>query len=115
MKTEVQDKCTQDQEELKRSIQDEINQKDSRIDVLNKAIKEKEKEIQEVIDKHNEEAKSKEALLEHFDSNEGKLLILSYIYSKTMGSKVDFTNDSELKINLSKDKGKFRNVYLAYC
>ena len=112
MKAEVQDKCAQDQKELKTSIQDEINQKDSRIEDLDKKLKEKEKEIQEVIDKHNEEVKSKDAILEHFDSNDGKLLILNHLYSKTMGSKVDFTNDSELVIDLRNDKGKFINVYL---
>ena len=115
MKTEIQDKCTQDQKELKRSIQDEISQKDTRIEDLDKKLKEKEKEIQAIIDKHNEEVKSKDAILEHFDSQESRLYILSYIYSKTMGSKVDFTNDSELKIDLRNDKGKLIHVYLAYC
>ena len=109
MKAEVQAKYTQDQEELKRNIQDEINQKDTKIDNLDKKLKDKEKEIIEIIDKHNEEVKTKDAILEHFDSQESRLYILSYIYSKTIGSKVDFTNDSELKIDLSNDKGKFIN------
>ena len=107
MKAEVQTKCSQDQEELKRNIQDEINQKDTRIDVLNKAIKEKEKEMLESIDKLNEEVKSKDAIIEGFNDQEIKIRILNYLYSKTMGSKVEFTNDSELKIDLSNEKGKF--------
>ena len=109
MKAEVQAKYTQDQEELKRNIQDEINQKEIKIDDLDQKLKEKEKEMIEIINKHNEEVKTKDAILEHFDSQESRLYILSYIYSKTIGSKVDFTNDSELKINLSNDKGKFIN------
>ena len=35
-----------------------------------------------------------------------RLALLKAIYSTTMGSKVDFTNDSELSINLSDAKGK---------
>ena len=114
MKAEVQDKCTQDQEELKRSIQDEINQKDARIDVLNKAIKEKEKEMLENIDKHNEEIKTKDAIIEGLNTQEIKLIILNSVYSKTMGSKVEFTNESELVIDLRNDKGKIINKYLNY-
>ena len=105
MKAEVQAKYSQDQEELKRYIQDEINQKDTKIDDLDKKLKEKEKEMIEIIDKHNEEVKTKDAILEGLNTQEIKLVILNHIYSKTMGSKVEFTNDSELVIDLSNDKG----------
>ena len=109
MKAEVQAKYAQDQEELKRNIQHEINQKDIKIDDLDKKLKEKEKEMIEIIDKHNEEVKAKDAIIEGFNDQEIKTRILNYLYSKTMESKVEFTNDSELKIDLSNDKGKFIN------
>ena len=109
MKAEVQTKCSQDQEELKRNIQDEINQKDIKIDDLDKKLKEKEKEMIEIIDKHNEEVKTKDDIIEEINSQEIKLIILNYLYSKTMGSKVEFTNDSELVIDLRNDKGKLIN------
>ena len=111
MKAEVQTKCYQDQEELKRNIQDEINQKEIKIDDLDKKLKEKEKELLEIIGKHNEEVKTKDAIIEEINSQEIKLIILNYLYSKTMGSKVDFTNDSELVINLNNEKGKLINEF----
>ena len=114
MKAEVQTKCSQDQEELKRNIRDEINQRDTKIDDLGKKLKKKEKEMIEIIDKHNEEVKTKDAIIEGINTQEIKLIILNYLYSKTMGSKVEFTNDSELVINLNNDKGKFINEYLYY-
>ena len=99
MKAEVQAKYAQDQEELKRNIQHEINQKDIKIDDLDKKLKEKEKEMIKIIDKHNEEVKAKDAIIEGFNDQEIKIRILNYLYSKTMESKVEFTNDSELKID----------------
>ena len=106
MKAEIQDKYTQDQDELKRNIQDEINQKDIKINELDKKLKEKEKEMIEIIDKHNEEVKTKDAIIEGINTQEIKLIILDHVYSKTMGSKVEFTNQSELIIDLRNDKGK---------
>ena len=111
MKVEVQTKCSQDQEELKRNIQGEINQKEIKIDDLDKKLKEKEKEMLEIIDKHNEEVKTKDAIIEGFNDQELKIRILNYLYSKTMGSKVEFTNDSELVINLNNEKGKLINEF----
>ena len=115
MKAEVQAKYSQDQEKLKRNIQDEINQKDIKIGDLDKKLKEKEKEVIEIIDKHNEEVKTKDAIIEGLNTQEIKLAILNHVYSKTMGSKVEFTNESELAIDLSNDKGKIINVYLGDC
>ena len=113
MKAEVQTKCSQDQEELKRSIQEEINQKNIKIEDLDKKLKEKEKEMIDIIDKHNEEVKTKDVILEGLNTQEIKLVILNHVYSKTMGSKVEFTNDSELKIDLSNDKGELiMNIYI---
>ena len=106
MKAEVELKSTQDQEKLKRDIQDEISQKDTTINDLATKLKDKETEMQKEIDKLNEEAKSKDAIIENFDVQGPRLALLTYIYSKAMGSKVDFTHDSELILNLRNDKGE---------
>ena len=63
--------------------------------------------MQKTVDKLNEEAKFNEMVIESANVKEMRLPLLEAIYSKTMGSKVDFTNDSELRIDLSDAKGKF--------
>ena len=62
--------------------------------------------MQKTVDKLNEEAKFNEMVIENVNVQEMRLAILKAIYSTTMGSKVDFTNDSELSIDLSDAKGK---------
>ena len=111
MKTEVELKSAQDQEKLKRDIQDEISQKDITINNLTTKLKDKQSEMQKTIDKLNEEAKSKDAVIERFDTQEIRVSILNHIYSKTMGSKINFTHDSELILNFNNDKGKQNNKY----
>ena len=62
--------------------------------------------MQKTVDKLNEEAKFNEMVIENVNVQEMRLAILKAIYSTTMGSKVDFTNDSVLTIDLSDVKGK---------
>ena len=103
---EVQQQAALDQQQLKDKAEQDLAQKDNQLVDLTKQLKEKEDEIEEIISKNNEEVKSKEAIIESFDIQGPRLAILSAVYSATMGSKVDFTNDSELSLNLNDDKGK---------
>ena len=96
-----------DQQQLRDKVEQELTQKDNQLVDLEKQLNEKEDEIEEIIRKNNEEVKSKEAIIESFDIQGPRLAILSAVYSATMGSKVDFTNDSELSLNLSDAKGNF--------
>ena len=109
MKAEVELKSAQDQTKLKRDIQDEISQKDVTINDLATKLKDKQSEMQETIDKLNEEAKSKDVIIEKLDTQEIRIIVLNHIYSKIMGSKVDFTHDSELVLNFNNDKGNQNN------
>ena len=78
---------------------------------MKKKFREKEDEMQETIDKLNEEVKFNEMVIENVGVQEMRLALLKTVYSTTMGSKVDFTNDSELVIDLRKDKSKNFLIY----
>ena len=113
-RTEVQQQAALDQQQLKDKTEQELTQKDNQIADLEKKLKEKEDEMQKTVDKLNEEAKFNEMVIESANVKEMRLPLLEAIYSKTMGSKVDFTNDSELKIDLSDAKGKIFLSILSY-
>ena len=106
-RAEVQQQAALDQQQLRDKAEQDLAQKDNQLVDLEKQLKEKEDEIEEIIRKNNEEVKSKEAIIESFDIQGPRLAILSAVYSATIGSKVDFTNDSELTIDLSDAKGNF--------
>ena len=103
-KAEIQQQAAQDKQELQNKSEQELKQKKDQFTDLKKKLREKEDVMQETIDKLNEEMKSKENIIESLDVQGMRRALLSAIYSQTMGSKVDFTNDSELVIDLSKDK-----------
>ena len=105
-KAEVQQQAAQDKQELQYKGEQELKQREDQLKDLKKQLNEKEHEMQEIIDKLYEEVKSKEAIIEDIEVQGPRRALLSMIYSQTMGSKVDFTNDSELKIDLREDKGK---------
>ena len=105
-RTEVQQQAALDQQQLKDKTEQELTQKDNKIAEFEKKLKEKEDEMQKTIEKHDEESKCIEMQFETVGVQEIRLALLKAIYSTTMGSKVDFTNDSELRIDLSDAKGK---------
>ena len=105
-KAEVQQQAAQDKQELQYKGEQELKQREDQLKDLKEKLKEKEDEMQETIDKLNEEVKSKDAIIEDIEVQGPRRALFSMIYSQTIGSKVDFTNDSELVIDLSEDKGK---------
>ena len=105
-KAEIQQQAEQDKQEFQDKSEQELKQKKDQLKDLKILLKKKEDEMQETIDKLYEEVKSKEAIIEDIEVQGPRRALLSMIYSQTMGSKVDFTNDSELKIDLREDKGK---------
>ena len=110
-KAEIQQQAAQDKQELQYKGEQELKQRENQLKDLKKQLNEKEHEMQETIDKLYEEVKSKETIIESLDVQGMRRALLSAIYLQTMGSKVDFTNDSELVINLSQDKGKEFWIY----
>ena len=104
-KVEIQQQAALDKQEL--------NQREDQLKDLKEQLREKEDEIKKTINKLNEEAKFNEMVIENLNVQEMRLAILKGVYLATMGSKVDFTNDSELVIDLTKDKGK--KNYKIYC
>ena len=110
-KAEIQQQAAQDKKELQTKGEHELKQREGQLKDLKKQLREKEHEMQETIDKLYEEVKSKETIIESLDVQGMRRALLSAIYSQTMGSKVDFTNDSELVIDLSQDKGKEFLIY----
>ena len=113
-KAEVQQQAEQDKQELQNKSELELKQKKDQLKDLKKLLKKKEDEMQETIDKLYEEVKSKEAIIEDIEVQGPRRALLSIIYSQTMGSKVDFTNDSELVIDLRNDKGK-KFEFIIFC
>ena len=99
-KAEIQQQAAQDKQELQTKGEQELKQREDQLKDLKKQLREKEHEMQETIDKLYEEVKSKETIIESLDVQGMRRALLSAIYSQTMGSKVDFTNDSELVIEL---------------
>ena len=104
-KVEIQQQAALDKQEL--------NQREDQLKDLKEQLREKEDEMKKTINKLNEEAKFNEMVIENLNVQEMRLAILKGVYLATMGSKVDFTNDSELVIDLTKDKGK--KNYKIYC
>ena len=105
-RAEVQQQADLDQQQLRDKAEQNLAQKDNQLVDLEKQLKEKEDEIEEIIRMNIEEVKYKEEIIESFNIQVPRLAILSAVYSAAMGSKVDFTNDSELTIDLSDVKGK---------
>ena len=102
----MQQQAAQDKQELQTKGEQELKQREDQLKDLKEQLREKEHEMQETIDKLYEEVKSKETIIESLDIQGMRRALLSAIYSQTMGSKVDFTSNSELVIDLNQDKGK---------
>ena len=105
-KVEIQQQAEQDKQELQDKSEQELKQKKDQLKDLKKQLRKKEDEMQETIDKLYEEVKTKETFIESLNVQGMRRALLSVIYSQTMGSKVNFTINSELEIDLSQNKGK---------
>ena len=105
-KAEVQQQAALDKQELQNKSEQELKQREDQLKGLKEQLREKENEMQKIIDELNEETKFNEMVIENVNVQEMRLAILKTVYSTTMGSKIDFTNDSELVIDLRQDKGK---------
>ena len=105
-KVEIQQQADLEKQELQSKTEQEMKLKEDQLKDLKKQIKERMNEMQKTIDNLNEEAKFNEMIIENANVQEIRLALLKTVYSTTMGSKVDFTNDSELVIDLREDKGK---------
>ena len=115
-KAEIKQQAEQDNKELQNKSEQELKQKKKdQLNDLKKKFREKEDEMQKTIDKLNEETKLNEMIIETVGVQEMRLALLKAVYSTTMGSKVDFTNDSELVIDLSEDKGKKKLEFIIFC
>ena len=105
-KAEIQQQADLEKQEIQSKTEQEVKLKEDQLKDLKEQIKERVNEMQKTIDNLNEEAKFNEMVIENANVQEIRLALLKTVYSTTMGSKVDFTNDSKLVIDLREDKGK---------